>query len=79
MQPARSPDADEWVSQRVREREGTHEEAPASARAASLIVLRSARDGPRLAYVFAVSGSSEHSFTRTCVIRVPEMSATVNS
>src|SRR6266850_4106422 len=30
MQAARSPDADEWVSQRVREREGTHEEAPAS-------------------------------------------------
>src|SRR5258705_3340080 len=37
MQPERSPDADEWVSQRVREREGTHEEAPASARAARQI------------------------------------------
>src|SRR5258706_7806 len=49
MQPERSPDADEWVSQRVPEREGTHEEAPASARAASYhLCVRGQRIGGTL-------------------------------
>ena len=45
MQPAPSPVADEWVSQRVREREGTREEAPARARAARPIALLRAYSG----------------------------------